>query len=62
MLDNTALSELKIRELRSYSEKKLGKRFDIREFHDVVLESGCVPLPIIEKRVKAWTESVEKAQ
>ncbi len=48
------IGQLKIRELRSNAEKALGDHFDIRHFHDVVLESGCLPLELLEKKVNAW--------
>ncbi|MHB1058516.1 MAG: DUF885 domain-containing protein [Rhodanobacter sp.] len=45
------LGYLKIRELRAKAEKALGAKFDIRHFHDTVLSTGSVPLPVLEQRV-----------
>ncbi len=49
--------EMKIRELRSLAEKRLGERFDLRAFHDVVLRSGGIPLDVLEANVKAWLDT-----
>ncbi|WP_350016320.1 DUF885 family protein [Rhodanobacter sp. IGA1.0] len=45
------LGYLKIRELRAKAEKALGAKFDIRHFHDTVLSTGSVPLPVLEQRI-----------
>ena len=46
--------EMKIRELRSKAERELGDLFDIRQFHEVILEIGTVTLPILEERVNKY--------
>ncbi len=57
---------LKILELREKSERALGDRYDIREFHDVVLKNGPVPLDILESLVDQWiavkNESIAKSE
>jgi uncharacterized protein (DUF885 family) len=48
---------MKIRELRTEAEKKLGTKFDVRKFHDAVLENGAVPLTILEAHMKRWMDT-----
>jgi uncharacterized protein (DUF885 family) len=48
------IGQLKIRELRTAAEKQLGGKFDIRRFHDTVLENGALPLSVLEPQVKSW--------
>ncbi|MES2794904.1 MAG: DUF885 domain-containing protein [Bacteroidota bacterium] len=51
------IGELKIIELRERAKKKLGNKFDIKEFHDEVLKDGCLPLIILETKINRWIES-----
>lgn len=48
------IGQLKIRELRSMAEKTLGDQFDIAQFHNQVLETGCVPLALLEDKITRW--------
>lgn len=51
------IGQLKIRELRSMAEKELGDQFDIAQFHNQVLETGCVPLALLEAKILNWVEA-----
>ena len=50
---------MKFQELRLNAESALGKNFDIRTFHDVVLGVGALPMPLLESRVDRWIEKVQ---
>src|SRR5436309_9215296 len=49
-----ALGRLEIRRLRAAAESALGGKFDIRAFHDRVLEDGAVPLPMLREKIERW--------
>ena len=51
------IGQLKIRELRSKAKKALGEKIDIREFHNQVLETGCIPLALLENKIDKWIAS-----
>ena len=55
------IGQLKIRALRAKAEEALGDDFDIRAFHRVVLESGCIPLALLSNMVNAWIASEKKS-
>ena len=48
------LGQLKIRELRDRAQKELGPKFDIRKFHDEVLNGGTLPLDLLDARIDKW--------
>ncbi len=48
------IGQLKIRELRKRAETTLGAAFDIKTFHKIVLESGCIPLEYLEEKIDSW--------
>ncbi len=55
------LGQLKIRELRERAKKELGPKFDIRKFHDEMLDGGTLPLDLLEARTDKWiAEQKEK--
>jgi uncharacterized protein (DUF885 family) len=59
------MGQLKILELRARAQQQLGAQFDIREFHDQVVDSGALPLDVLEGQINAWIaqkKAVAKAQ
>jgi len=53
---------LTILELRQRTEEQLGENYDIREFHDVVLKNGAVPMKVLEEIIDAYIKSKKEAQ
>ena len=51
------IGQLKIRELRTRAETKLGDQFEIKKFHEKILESGCIPLKLLEEKIDNWIKS-----
>ena len=55
------LGELKIKELRGRASRALGERFDLRAFHNLIIDSGPVPLAVLERQVERWIAASTKA-
>jgi len=53
------MGQMKILELREKAQKELGPKFDIRAFHDAVLDSGPLPLDVLEKQIDGWIEKTK---
>tara|TARA_B100001175_G_scaffold100562_1_gene85218 strand:- start:471 stop:2177 length:1707 start_codon:yes stop_codon:yes gene_type:complete len=51
------IGEIKIRELREKAETALGEKFDIREFHEIILNEGTITLSIMEKRINSYIQN-----
>ena len=52
------MGQLEIFRLRHEAEARLGDRFDIKGFHDTMLTSGAMPLPLLAEAVEDWIQSV----
>jgi uncharacterized protein (DUF885 family) len=55
------IGELKIRELRARAEERLGDDFDLRGFHDAVLENGAIPLDVLEAHIDRWIAQQQRS-
>ena len=53
------IGQLKLLELRAKAEKELGDKFDVAQFHNQVLESGSMPLALLETKIDHWIASVK---
>ena len=51
------IGELKIKELRVKASKTLGTKFDIRKFHNALIDDGPLPLDLLEQRIDEWIKS-----
>jgi uncharacterized protein (DUF885 family) len=54
------IGELRIRGLREKAQAALGERFDVRRFHNVVIDNGALPLAVLEQNVDAWIAAEKK--
>ena len=55
------IGELKIKELRAKAKAALGERFDIRRFHNALLDDGALPLTVLEARIDEWINAEKRA-
>ena len=54
------IGALKFQELRARAQQKLGEKFSLRDYHDVVLSDGVLPLSVLDTKVNAWIEAQQK--
>jgi len=53
------LGQLEILKLRQFAKDRLGEKFDLRSFHDEVLDGGALPLDVLDKRIYEWVAEQE---
>jgi len=53
------LGEITIKRLRAQAEQALGSKFDVRQFHDVILQNGSLPLPVLEQQVAKYIRQAQ---
>ena len=56
------MGQLQILDLRARAQQELGSKFDIREFHDEIIDSGALPLDVLEQQVNAWIAEKKAAK
>ncbi|MCI0531481.1 MAG: DUF885 domain-containing protein [candidate division Zixibacteria bacterium] len=56
------IGELKIKELRAYAKRELADKFDVRKFHDQILDAGPLPLDVLEAKIKDWVSQTKLAK
>jgi uncharacterized protein (DUF885 family) len=54
------IGQMKIRDLRARAARDLGPQFDLKEYHDVVLRNGAIPLDLLEQNINAWIAEKKK--
>lgn len=54
------LGEITIKRLRAEAEQALGDKFDVRQFHDVVLQNGSLPLPVLEQQIAGYIQQQQR--
>jgi uncharacterized protein (DUF885 family) len=55
------IGELKLKELRAFAKAQLGKKFDVRAFHDALLENGALPLDVLEGHIREWVSAQQRS-
>ncbi len=56
------MGQVKILELRAKAQKELGTKFDIRAFHDAVLDQGPLPMDVLEQKINQWIASQNRSR
>lgn len=52
------VGQLEISEIRAKAEMQLGDRFDVKDFHDQILQDGALPLDVLEEKIDRWAAGI----